>query len=114
MQTPVSLSRKTRRAILWIYGAALLYYVFKQVYYALFIEGFPDQIAQLSYAAHMARFPTLLPDFASMFIYRAKTGADGLTVATLNPRGLRKKLANVFTVVEEKGENAILRLQKMK
>ena len=41
-------------------------------------------------------------------------GADGLTVATLNPRGLRKKLANVFTVVEEKGENAILRLQKMK
>ena len=37
-------------------------------------------------------------------------GADGLTVATLNPRGLRKKLANVFTVVEEKGENAILRL----
>ena len=40
-------------------------------------------------------------------------GADGLTVATLNPRGLRKKLANAFAVVEEKGENAILRLQKM-
>lgn len=82
MQTPVSLPRKTRRIILWIYGAALLYYVFKQVYYALFIEGFPDQIAQLSYAAHMARFPTLLPDFASMFMCRARAGADGLTVLT--------------------------------
>ncbi len=41
-------------------------------------------------------------------------GADGLTVATLNPRGLRKKLENAFTVVEEKGENAILRLQAKK
>jgi hypothetical protein len=41
-------------------------------------------------------------------------GADGLTVATLNPRGLRKKLENAFTVVEEKGENVILRLQAKK
>ena len=42
-------SRKTRRILVWIYGAALLYFVLKQLYYAVYVGGFPDQRVHLSY-----------------------------------------------------------------
>ena len=84
MKPTTGLTRRTRRTILWIYGAALLYFVLKQCYFAVFVGGFPDQMAQLSYVAHMARFPSLVPDFTAMFQYRS-TGAAGATV--LAPTG---------------------------
>ncbi len=39
-------------------------------------------------------------------------GPDGLKVATLQPRGLRNKLRRVFSVTEEAGDVAILRLRQ--
>ena len=39
-------------------------------------------------------------------------GPDGLKVATLNPRGLRKKLGRWFSVAEETGDVAVLRLSR--
>ena len=41
-------------------------------------------------------------------------GPDGLKVATLNPRGLKKKLGNIFSIVEETGEMPILMLRNIK
>jgi hypothetical protein len=41
-------------------------------------------------------------------------GPDGLKVATLNPRGLRKKLGNIFSVTEENGTASTLRLKERK
>ena len=41
-------------------------------------------------------------------------GPDGLKVATLNPRGLRKKLGGLFLVSEERREVPILRLREAK
>ena len=38
-------------------------------------------------------------------------GTNGLTVATLNPRGFRKKLSRVFSVVDEKDD--VLRLKRL-
>ena len=62
-------SRKSRRILLWIYGAALLYFVLKQVYYVLYVGGCPDQRAHFSYVIEMTRNPSLLPDFASIPMY---------------------------------------------
>ena len=80
MENKVVLSRKNRRILLWIYGMALLYFVLKQVYFAVVVEGFPDQIAQLSYVANMARFPSLVPDFASMPYYHGAVKVGAATV----------------------------------
>ena len=73
-------ARKTGRILLWIYGAALLYYVLKQCYYAVFVGGFPDQIAQLSYIIHMAKAPALVPDLPAMQMWQVKSVSDGLTI----------------------------------
>ena len=71
-------SRKTRRILIWIYGAALLCFVLKQLYYAVYVGGFPDQRVHLSYVVEMCRNPSLLPDFANLPVWYG-TGWDGLT-----------------------------------
>ncbi len=71
-------SRKTRRILVWIYGAALLYFVLKQLYYAVYVGGFPDQQVHLSYIIEMCRKPSLLPDFANMPVWYCARW-DGLT-----------------------------------
>ena len=77
--------RKKGRILLWIYGLALLYYVLKQVYFAVFIGGFPDQVAHLSYLSWLSDHPTLLPDFRKI-PFGAVTGqTGGLAVLTLQP-----------------------------
>ena len=47
-------SRKTRRILIGIYGAALLYFIVKQVLLALYVSGFPDQRAHFSYIVEMS------------------------------------------------------------
>lgn len=69
MTTQPDLSRRTRRVLLCIYGAALLYYVLKLCWYAVNIGGTPDETAHLSYLAAITRHPALIPDFASMPLY---------------------------------------------
>lgn len=71
-------SRKTQRILLWIYGAALLYFVLKQLYYAVYVGGFPDQRVHLSYIIEMCRNPSLLPDFANLPVWYG-TSWNGLT-----------------------------------
>ena len=66
METPVLQRRKNRRILLWIYGLALLYYVLKQVYFAVWIGGFPDQMAHMSYLVYLSEHPTLFPDFRAI------------------------------------------------
>ena len=63
-------ARKTRRRLLCIYGAALLYFVLKLLYYALCVGGTPDEGSHLAYLAEITKHPALLPDFASMPMYR--------------------------------------------
>ena len=60
---------KKRRITLWIYGLMMLYFILKQCYFAVFIAGFPDQMVHLSYIVHMARCPSLLPDFSTIPVY---------------------------------------------
>ena len=43
-----------------------------------------------------------------------EVGPNGIKVATLNPRGLRKKLESLFSVAEEKGNLPVLRLVERK
>ena len=69
MTTQSAIPVKTRRILLCIYGAAFFYFVLKLVYYAVFIGGFPDQRAQLSYIIEMCRTPSFLPDFSAMPMY---------------------------------------------
>ena len=64
-----AVSRRNRRILLGIYGAALLYFVLKQLYYAVYVGGFPDQRAQNGYVLEMMTNPALVPDFASMPLY---------------------------------------------
>lgn len=78
MTLPNTEARKTRRILLGIYGAALLYFVLKLVYYALGVGGFPDSTAQVSYLIEMSRAPALIPDFASMPMYNVLS-RDGLS-----------------------------------
>ncbi len=63
-------ARKTRRLLLCIYGAALLYFVLKLLYYALCIGGTPDEGSHIAYLAELTKHPALIPDFASMPMYR--------------------------------------------
>ncbi len=71
-------SGKTRRVVLCVYGAALLYFVMKQLYFTVCINGFPDQRAHYSYIIEMCRNPALIPDFASIPMYSI-TRWEGLT-----------------------------------
>ena len=64
-----AISRKNRRILLWIYGAALLYFILKQLYFAVFVGGTPDQRAHSAYIVEMVKNPSLLPDFAHMPMY---------------------------------------------
>lgn len=68
--------RNIRPLLLGIYGAALLYYVLKLVYFAIFVGGFPDEGSHISYVIQMARSPALIPDFATMPRYFTYT-VDG-------------------------------------
>ena len=80
METADSQARN-KRVLLWIYGAALLYFVLKQCCCLAFLKGFADQGSHLSYVINMARFPSLLPDFRSMTLYNtAWKKQDGLAL----------------------------------
>ena len=70
---------RRKRVLLWIYGAALLYFVLKQWCCLAFLKGFSDQGSHLSYLLYIARYPTLLPDFRSMTLYNPAGTLDGLT-----------------------------------
>ncbi len=85
METPVLQRRKNRRIFLWIYGLALLYFVLKQVYFAVWIEGFPDQLGHLSYLAWLSDHPTLFPDFRSIPYGYIREERDGLAMLWFNP-----------------------------
>lgn len=88
MQTLMTPDRKTRRLVLWIYGAALLYFVLKQVYFAVWVRGFPDQMAHLSYVLEMCRRPALIPDFASLHNFREIAEQNGQTIYELSGYGI--------------------------
>lgn len=88
METPVTLNRNTRRILFAIYGMALLYFVMKQVYFAVWIKGFPDQMAHLSYVMEMVRKPVLLPDFSTMPNYRELGEQGALTIYGVSSRGI--------------------------
>ena len=82
MMTSNAVNPKTRRVLLCIYGAALLYFVLKLLYYAFFIGGTPDEGSHIGYLIEMTRRPALIPDFASMPMYRTaeQTGGQMLLV----------------------------------
>ena len=80
MTTQPAGSRKTRRALLCIYGAALLYYIVKLCWYAVYAGATPDEVAHLSYLAAMTRNPALIPDFASLPLYAELSQAGGRMV----------------------------------
>lgn len=71
-------AERKKRVILCVYGAALLYYVLKLVYYALCVGAFPDLYAHLSYLIEMTRRPALVPDFAALPLYTV-SGGEGAT-----------------------------------
>ena len=62
-------SRKTRRILIGIYGSALLYFILKQLYYAVYVGGYPDQISHISYIIEMCRKPSPVPDFVNMPVF---------------------------------------------
>lgn len=82
MTLPNTESRKTRRILLWIYGAAFLYFVLKLLYYAFFIGGTPDEGSHIGYLIELTKAPALIPDFASMPMYRMaeQTGGQALFI----------------------------------
>ena len=88
METPLTPDRKKRRVLYAIYATALLYFVLKQVYFAVWISGFPDQMAHLSYVLEMARKPFLLPDFATLPNYLETGEQNGLTLYRITSRGI--------------------------
>lgn len=80
METHIASPRKAGRSLLWIYGAALLYFVLKQSLCYVFLKPFADQGNHLSYVVYMARFPSLLPDFRSMTLYIPDGMQGGFTI----------------------------------
>ncbi|MBQ6722863.1 MAG: hypothetical protein IJQ88_11930, partial [Clostridia bacterium] len=80
METHGADPRKAGRSLLWIYGAALLYFVLKQCCCLAFLRGFADEGNHISYVLNMARFPSLLPDFRAMTFYNDAGMQDGLTL----------------------------------
>ena len=81
-----TMSRKNRWILAGIYGAALLYFVLKQVYFALCIGFTPDYPAHLSYIIGMCRNPSVFPDYASLPLYRV-SGRDGLVLLMVPEAG---------------------------
>lgn len=84
MDIQISRARR-KRLLIWIYGLTLLYYVLKQVYFAVWVGGFPDQLAHLSYLAYLSDHPTLFPDFRSIPYGVAKGEEAGLAILKLRP-----------------------------
>lgn len=80
MEAQISTARKAGRSLLWIYFAALLYFVLKQCCCFAFLAPFSDEGSHIGYVVHMARFPTLLPDFRTMTLYNPAGMQDGLTL----------------------------------
>ena len=78
IETPVSGARRNR--LLWIYGAALLYFLLKQCYYAFAIGGFPDEMEHLSYIIEMVKSPSLFPKFGSMPLYYCVSEENGVMI----------------------------------
>ena len=85
MKTPTLQTREKRLILLWIYGLVLLYYVLKQVYYAVWIGGFPDQLAHLTYLSYLSNHPTLFPDFRNIPYGTIAGEQDGLVLLSLTP-----------------------------
>ena len=85
METHTLPAGKKRRILLWIYGAALLYFVLKQVYFAVWVGGFPDQLGHFSYLAWLSDHPTFLPDFRSISYGVISGEHNGLPVLYLRP-----------------------------
>jgi len=80
MNTSPDLTRKQRRMLAAVYGAALLYFVLKQIYYIACVGGFPDQTAHYSYLIYAARHPFQLPDFRAMEMCRILGQENGMTL----------------------------------
>ena len=76
--------RAKRRITLGIYGFMMLYFVLKECYCAVFIAGFPDQMVHLSYIVHMARCPSLLPDFSTIPVYYVVSEQGNLVQLAVN------------------------------
>ena len=72
--------RNTRRLLPGIYIAALVYFVLKLVYYALYVGSFPDEGSHISYVIAMARSPALIPDYAHMARYITAGSEGGLSL----------------------------------
>lgn len=72
-----------RSSLLWLYGAALLYFLLKQCYYAFAIGGFPDEMEHLSYIVEMVKSPSLFPPFGSMPMYYWASGENGVVVLSV-------------------------------
>ena len=85
MQAPGFQTRRRYRALLWIYGAALLYYVLKQVYFAVWVGGFPDQVAHLTYLSYLSEHPTLFPDFRNIPYGTVLKTVDGISYMQYSP-----------------------------
>ena len=83
MTTAVPTSRKTQRILMFVYGAAFLYFTGKLCYYTLFIQDYLDPRAQLSYIIEMCLRPSLLPDFASMPMYDFVSADGGVRIMKL-------------------------------
>ena len=116
--------RRDARLILpAIYGAALLYFVLKSVWYAVCIGGSPDEIAHLGYVAEMTRNPSLIPDFAAMPLYALQSESGGIMIlkageGTVNYLGhpplyylLMSLLGGIRFLPDGTAEAAVLRLR---
>lgn len=78
-------ARKQRRVILAVYGAALLYFILKQIYYIAFTDGFPDYMAHYAYLIEAARQPFRIPDFRAMPLYQIIGESGGMIVFSPTP-----------------------------
>lgn len=124
MDRRISPARR-KRILIWIYGLALLYYVLKQVYFAIWVEGFPDQMAHLSYLAWLSDHPTLFPDFRNIPYAVARGDQGGLaiirfksgTVNNMIHPPLYYLIMNLFSGIEKVGRRSyavdIMRLRAM-
>ena len=92
-------SWKTRRILIGIYGAALLYFILKQLYYAVYVGGYPDQISHISYIIEMCRNPSPVPDFVNMPVFYVWRW-EGLTEYMYQLEGSVAGLADGWILVE--------------
>lgn len=112
METPIPAARRKRRILLGIYGAVLLYYVLKQVYFAVWIGGFPDQLGHLSYLAYLSDHPTLFPNFWNIPYGFVPGEREGLAILQFNPNTVNNMIhpplyyliMNLFAGVKQMGD----------